>query len=112
MRPRVIASYKSFPMLWPWSSLQCHKVTTNNTESKKVNYNHHNYLQLPCMVVRQGRVVVVVVVINPPYLSISLNRAKESKLQPSTTETVVVCNDILNFGFQNRRGIEGFRLKV
>ena len=55
---------------------------------------------------------MVVVVINPPYLSISLNRAKESKLQPSTTETVVVCNHILNFEFQNRRGIEGFGLKV
>ena len=40
------------------------------------------------MVLGQGSVVVVVVVINATYLSLSLlNRTKESKLQPSTTET-------------------------
>jgi hypothetical protein len=38
------------------------------------------------------RVVAVVIIINAPYLCLSLkNRAIESKLQPSTTMIVVVC---------------------
>ena len=41
---------------------------------------------------RQIRVVVVVVVITAPYPSLSLqNRAKENKLQPAFTRTVIVC---------------------
>lgn len=45
----------------------------------------------------QSRVVVVLVVINALYASLSLKiRPKERKLQPSTTGRVVVCERTLS----------------
>jgi hypothetical protein len=61
-------------------------MTLHKVEPKKVNCNHlRNYSQLH-LVVGQVRVVVVVVVIDAPF------RSKESRLQQSTTDTMVVCN--------------------
>ena len=76
----------------------CHIVAANKIEPKKVNYNHHNedsllnYTIVPCIVVGQDRVVVVVIVINAPFPSLSLKfRTNESKVQSSTIKMVVVC---------------------
>ena len=54
---RVISSYKPSPMLWPLSSLLVpHSKYKQNRIKKKKGY-HCNY---SCIVVGQGRVVVVV----------------------------------------------------
>lgn len=45
-------------------------------------------------------VVMLVVVIKAPYLSSLKNRAKQSKLQPSTTVLVAVCRHPLNLIYQ------------
>ena len=43
---RVVASYKSSPILTPSSSFpppHSNYIATNKIEQKKVNYNHHKY---------------------------------------------------------------------
>ena len=63
---RVIASYKSFPCFWHWSSLcWCHIVITNKIEQKKVKVQPSQLISTtPRILLWQVRVVVVAVVIN------------------------------------------------
>ena len=77
---RVMASYKFTCILW--SSLRCHIPTTNKVELKKVIYNRRKtVLTTPFIIVRQAIVVVVLVVINAPYPSLSPKiRTKEVEL--------------------------------
>ena len=72
-------------------------ASTNKIERKKV---HYSPFQLPpttpCIIVGQGRVVVVVINhLIPPCPT--KNRTKDSKLEPSTTNTkrVIVCKGTL-----------------
>ena len=63
---------------------------------KKIEVNYSCILLTTCIVFGQGRVLVIVVVINAPHFSSSLNnRAKESKLQPPSTAMVVLCERTL-----------------